>query len=328
MALGVLISLTPAGVLAEDGGQVVSENAVSVMAAKGLVTSFGTPITKPGFYSIEDRDYNEQVYYVDYVNGQLAISKGNHTAYKRENDTVVWLTVNGKWYLLDADDGHVLTGWQMVDGNLYYLDIGDFAMTNGDQSKGGWRYLNDSWYAFYSWGGVRRGWYTYRGKTYYLQNDGRMQLDPLELNGKKYYFDKDGVLYKNRVYTIYHDRLNTESYLLQEDGSVCCTPGWNLFQGSWYWVGDESGKLLKGEWLTYEGNQYFLKWEGKMASSEWLYQKYYFKSWGGCYQNEWAKIDGKWYYFGEDGQKYAGRWLEYKGNLYYFDEEGRMYGDR
>lgn len=49
MALGVLISLMLAEVLAAEGGQAVSENVVSVMTGKGLVNSFGTTITKPGF---------------------------------------------------------------------------------------------------------------------------------------------------------------------------------------------------------------------------------------------------------------------------------------
>lgn len=49
MALGVLISLMLAEVLAAESGQAVSENVVSVMTGKGLVISLGTPITKPGF---------------------------------------------------------------------------------------------------------------------------------------------------------------------------------------------------------------------------------------------------------------------------------------
>lgn len=49
MALGVLISLMLAEVLAAESGQAVSENVVSVMTGKGLVNSFGTTITKPGF---------------------------------------------------------------------------------------------------------------------------------------------------------------------------------------------------------------------------------------------------------------------------------------
>ena len=49
MALGVLISLMLAEVLAAEGGQAVSENVVSVMTGKGLAISFGTPIAKPRF---------------------------------------------------------------------------------------------------------------------------------------------------------------------------------------------------------------------------------------------------------------------------------------
>ena len=52
IALGMLISVTPVGVLAADGGQTALKNAVSVMTAKGLVTSVGTPITKPCFYDL------------------------------------------------------------------------------------------------------------------------------------------------------------------------------------------------------------------------------------------------------------------------------------
>lgn len=40
-----------------------------------------------------------------------------------------------------------------------------------------------------------------------------------------------------------------------------------------------------------------------MLANEWLDGKYYFKSWGGMYKNEWGKSGDTWYWFNADGTK-------------------------
>ena len=170
------------------------------------------------------------------------------------------------------------------------------------------------------------GWYgNYTWEKEYYEADGKGANGYKTIDGNNYYFE-DGRMLLSETFLA-----DSYLYIISGSGEVvqrvsASKNGWIAAGDEWYYA--QNGELVKGEWITYKGNQYFLKWEGKMASSEWLYQTYYFKSWGGRYQNEWAKINGKWYCFGEDGQKYVSRWLEYKGNLYYFDEEGRMYGDR
>lgn len=336
--LGITISMTSAGVFAadietadqrmekntdEDQVESYQQSVTLSGKKKKLVDALGRPITKPGFYMIEDREYNVERYYVD---ENLQISKGNHTVYKRENDTVAWLVVDKKWYLVDASDGHFLTGWQEVGNNLYYLDQGSGEMVNGNQDRGGWLQMNGKWYAFYSWGGARRGWYTFEGKTYYLQ-DGCMQQDSMQLDGKLYYFNRDGWVYQNCAVLRWNEEEKTSTYYIaQADGSINQTPGWCQMNGKWYWVQDESGKLFIGE-LDYKNNHYCFLANGEMVASMTM-GDYYYKSWGGRCENEWAKIDRKWYYFGEDGKKYTDGWLEYKGNKYYVDTQGRMYADR
>ncbi len=169
------------------------------------------------------------------------------------------------------------------------------------------------------------GWYgNYTWEKEYYEADGKGANGYKTIDGKNYYFE-DGRMLLSETFLA-----DSYLYIISGSGEVvqrvsASKNGWIAAGDEWYYA--QNGELVKGEWITYKGNQYFLKWEGKMASSEWLYQTYYFKSWGGRYQNEWAKINGKWYCFGEDGQKYVSRWLEYKGNLYYFRKDGTRQED-
>ena len=68
----------------------------------------------------------------------------------REDRTVRWLTVGSNWYLVDAETGELLSGWQKVDTAIYYmkpgsfdangnLKDGSFEMETGNQkNKSGW----------------------------------------------------------------------------------------------------------------------------------------------------------------------------------------------
>ena len=146
-----------------------------------------------------------------------------------------------------------------------------------------------------------------------------MENTSATVNGKTYFFRSWGGMYANAVVSSGDAR-----YYVQADGSVCTKTGWIKDKNKWYWIKDGSGRLAQNEWITYDNNRYYLKADGTMASSEWIDDTWYFKSWGGMYKGGWLKVDGVWYYLNEDGTKHADGWLYYLNNWYYLKDGGRM----
>lgn len=85
----------------------------------------------------------------------------------------------------------------------------------------------------------------------------------------------------------------------QTDTTSSTASGWVKQDGSWYYF-DGNGNPVKNAWQ----GSYYLKADGKMAQSEWIYDSsyqawYYLKSDGKMAVNEW--VDGGRYYVGADG---------------------------
>lgn len=316
---GVLLGAAPVYAAENQSGETVSVSedvSSDVSPEKGSENETPVVALTSGFQWITGSDGQAKLYY---VTAGGSISRGNHTAYTRAEDTVSWLVVDGKWYLVDVSDGHLLSGWQTVDRNLYYFNPDTCAMETGNQTRGGWAMIDGQWYSFRSWGGARKGWYFYDNCWYYLYADGHMENTSATINGKTYFFRSWGGMYANTVVSSGDAR-----YYVQADGSVCTKTGWIKDKNKWYWIKDGSGRLAQNEWITYDNNRYYLKADGTMASSEWIDDTWYFKSWGGMYKGGWLKVDGVWYYLNEDGTKHADGWLYYLNNWYYLKDGGRM----
>ena len=125
----------------------------------------------------------------------------------------------------------------------------------------------------------------------------------------------------------------------QTDTSSATTSGWVKQDGAWYYF-DENGNPVKNAWQ----GSYYLKSDGKMAQSEWIYDDsyqawYYLKSDGSYAYSTWQgnyylKSDGKmainewvydatyqaWYYLKLDGSYVYSAW---QGN-YYLKSDGKM----
>ena len=125
----------------------------------------------------------------------------------------------------------------------------------------------------------------------------------------------------------------------QTDTSSATTSGWVKQDGAWYYF-DENGNPVKNAWQ----GSYYLKSDGKMAQSEWIYDDsyqawYYLKSdgsyaysaWQGSYylksngkmaQGEWVYDSSyqAWYYLKSDGSYARNAW---QGN-YYLKSDGKM----
>ena len=85
----------------------------------------------------------------------------------------------------------------------------------------------------------------------------------------------------------------------QTDTSSATTSGWVKQDGAWYYF-DENGNPVKNAWQ----GSYYLKSDGKMAQSEWIYDDSY----------------QAWYYLKSDGSYAYSTW---QGN-YYLKSDGKM----
>ena len=130
-----------------------------------------------------------------------------------------------------------------------------------------------------------------------------------------------------------------QATVAQTDTSSATTSGWVKQDGAWYYF-DENGNSVKNAWQR----SYYLKSDGKMAQSEWIYDDsyqawYYLKSDGSYAYSAWQgnyylKSDGKmaqgewvydssyqaWYYLTSDGSYVYSAW---QGN-YYLKSDGKM----
>ena len=130
-----------------------------------------------------------------------------------------------------------------------------------------------------------------------------------------------------------------QSTAAQNNTSSATTSGWVKQDGAWYYF-DGNGNPVKNAWQ----GSYYLKADGKMAQSEWIYDSYYqawyylksdgsyaYSTWQGNY---YLKSDGKmakgewvydatyqaWYYLTSDGSYAYSTW---QGN-YYLKSDGKM----
>ena len=130
-----------------------------------------------------------------------------------------------------------------------------------------------------------------------------------------------------------------QSAAAQSNTSSATTSGWVKQDGAWYYF-DGNGNPVKNAWQ----GSYYLKADGKMAQSEWIYDSsyqawYYLKSDGSYAYSTWQgnyylKSDGKmakgewvydatyqaWYYLKSDGSYAYSTW---QGN-YYLKSDGKM----
>ena len=150
--------------------------------------------------------------------------------------------------------------------------------------------------------------------------------------------DHDGVAceLKNAPQGAFKPRKPTE---VKSNSSSAVTSGWVQKDGVWYYY-DEQGNPVTNTWK----GSYYLKSDGKMAQSEWVYDAsyqswYYLKSDGSYARNEWQgsyylKSNGKmaqsewvydasyqsWYYLKSDGSYARNAWQ----GSYYLKSDGKM----
>ena len=282
-------------------------------------------------------------YYLDY-NGR-AVKNATTTVY--DIDTMRYYE-----YVFD-EEGHMLYGWQErygqkryydketgrayndglyeIDGKKYYFE--SYMIQNAS------RFVDGYLYYFGNDGSAEKqtevkndGWVQMPNGWYYVQNYNILKSEWLTLGENKYYFGFDGVMYADRVESIYDNQSGEYIYYwfgvngnLQkgwyvnkhsnqkmyfgEDG--CAVKGYQKIAGEYYFFNEYGGyleqnvsKLIDGE-LIYFGTDGKVK--DKIAAS----------------QDGWYELSGAWYVI-KNGQLAKDQWIQNNGNKYYFDSNGNM----
>ena len=158
-----------------------------------------------------------------------------------------WQTIDGSLYYFDPETSVPYTGWVDRDGTLCYLSQG-LPVTGWTERDGRKRYLNAD-------GSVRTGWVRETGKSWYLDQEGNTVSGWVDTDRGRFYFDDSGLLCTGL--TAIGDTL----YCFNQDGTV--HTGW--FQdGTRRYYANRDGSIHTG-WLEWEGNTYYLRDNGTPA---------------------------------------------------------------
>lgn len=195
--------------------------------------------------------------------------------------------------------------------------------------KNGWKKENDSWYYYKDNQRLKNTW---QG-DYWLGAAGKMVKSAWVDNGR-YYVDDNGKYVVGKKPSTQNQTKPSQSKPVKN--------GWQKESGSWYYY--DNDQRVKNTWK----GSYYLKSDGRMAESEWIYDNsykawYYLKSNGIYVRDSWQgsyylKSNGKmadkewvydnyyqsWFYLKEGGAYVNHQWLKIDGVWYYFKSGGYM----
>lgn len=184
--------------------------------------------------------------------------------------------------------GRPQTGWQYIDGKLYY-----FAPDSGNMVTG-WQKIGNDRYYFGSDGVRTTGWQTIDGKPCYLGNNGKLVTGWQTLDGKKYYFTDDGFMA-----TGWQTLDGKRCYFTQEGMALT---GWQMLEEKLYYF-TADGYALSG-WAELDGVRYRFAEDGAVVTG-------------------WFEDESGNYFFEEDGRPYSG-WLDWEQKRYYCNTDGSI----
>lgn len=210
------------------------------------------------------------------------------------------------------------------------------------KEKKGWMREGNAWYFYKNNQPLRNTW----EGDYWLGSDGKMVTDSWVDNGR-YYVDGTGRYVQNKKPAHTKPTPSKEKQVEKKSTKPDLVPsfkknGWIQEGKNWYFY--KNNQPLRNTWQGF----YYLKSDGKMATSEWIYDSYY-KAWyylksdGSYSRNSWQgsyylKSDGKmadkewiydsyygsWFYLKQGGTYVNSQWYKVDGLWYYFKSGGYM----
>lgn len=292
-----------------------------------------------------------------YASGELAVGDvtlGGTEYHFSETGTLqtgAVKTENG--YTLYGDDGEVFgtissEGWNLVDGNYYYLKDGSLIKQTDYQTPDG------AWYGFDYWGKMKKNefdynydhWYGNSGQAYtgwFLKGGTWYYADPQTakvatgfqtINGTEYYFDgyAGAMLVGEKVVDGKVITTDASGKVLSKD---IAADGWSCHDGAYYyykngkpytgWVGAyyiNEGRMVRDtSILDADGGEYWVDTYGVYQKNTWVNDgNSYAKADGILAKNEWVTIGGKSYYFDDIDKKTESFCKD--GCLYVLDADG------
>ena len=180
---------------------------------------------------------------------------------------------------------------------------------------------------------VYEEWVKYKGKWYFLDEDGYKATKSVVTSDYKSFYgvDKKGVLIQKKGwYYLEHQVLDNYSYAwfyLDNTGKAC--RGWKKINKKWYYF--FSNGAMCTDLREIDGKKYYFGSDGAMKT-KWVQIErrysvgkdwYYFNA-SGEMLTGWKKINKKWYYFDENGIMLQNTSREIEGKVYEFDGSGAM----
>lgn len=222
-------------------------------------------------------------------------------------DRTGWKTRRGITRYLDYS-GKPQTGWQYIDGKLYYFALDSGAMATG------WQEIENDRYYFGADGVRMTGWQTVEEKQYYLGHDGKRVTGWQQIDGKSYYFTEDGAMATG------WQTVNGKRSYFSDEGMALT--GWHVLDNKIYFF-TADGYTVSG-WVEMDNTRYRFADDGAVVTG-WYEEegvKYYFDKDGLPYSG-WLDLDGKRYYIGQGGVMATG-WLTLEKDSYYLNADGTV----
>ena len=221
------------------------------------------------------------------------IREGNDWYFYKNNQPIKNTWESDYWF---GSDGKMATdSW--VDNGRYYVDKSGKYVQNKNQ-KYGWVQEGTAWYFYKNNRPIKNTW----EGDYWFGSDGKMVTNSWVDNGR-YYVDGTGRYVQNKKPAQTKPTPSKEKQVEKNPTKPDPAPsfkknGWIQEGKTWYFY--KNNQPLKNTWQ----GSYYLKSDGKMAVSEWVYDSYY----------------KAWYYLKPDGSYSRSAWQ----GSYYLKSNGKM----
>lgn len=165
-----------------------------------------------------------------------------------------WQEIEGKMYYFSLETGEMLTGWQEIDWEMYYFSLETGEMLTGRQK------IDEKFYYFDEDGILQiAGWAEDDGITYYCGKKGVLVSGWKKIEGDKYYFSN-----KNNEMFIGLHKIGKDYYIFNKNGQLAQSDGISIIRADEeiYCAGAD-GKAASG-WQIKRNKLYYATKKGKV----------------------------------------------------------------
>ncbi|MDD7543655.1 MAG: transglutaminase domain-containing protein [Peptoniphilaceae bacterium] len=169
--------------------------------------------------------------------------------------------------------------------------------------------------------------FTQNGEWYYRNADGFLAKDTwVDYHGERFFAGPTGAFYRNRIITFGSQISN----YMGDRGQLLYG---RFYSGEDGYFADETGNLVKEQWVEDSENRYFPNALGVFYRDRFIsfgeqYQYYLYHD-GHMARDAFVESGSDLYYVGDDGLMNRGnRWLARDGKDYFPNKEGKLYRDR